>query len=102
MVDDVRQFIPKLVKNNEISYIDAENLMKKHGFITEVPDNIDKNGKIEENDNKEKITKISMNKNKKIEDKNKNKKKGKKYNINIQIVQNNINNINNIEERKAE
>ena len=100
MVDDVRQFIPKLVKNNEISYIDAENLMKKHGFIKEVPDNIDKNNKIEENDTKEKITKTSINKNKKIDDKNKNKKKGKKFNINIQIVQNNINNINNIIEEK--
>ena len=53
MVDDVRQFIPKLVKNNEISYIDAENLMKKHGFIKEVPDNIDKNNKIEEKQNKD-------------------------------------------------
>ena len=101
MVDDVRQFIPQIVKNNEISYIDAENLMKKHGFIKEVPDNIDKNIKIEENDNKEKITKTSINnKNKKIDDKNKNKKKGKKFNINIQIVQNNINNINNIIEGK--
>ena len=100
MVDDVRQFIPKLVKNNEISYIDAENLMKKHGFIKEEPDNIDKNNKIEENDTKEKITKTSINKNKKIDDKNKNKKKGKKFNINIQIVQNNINNINNIIEEK--
>ena len=99
-VDDVRQFIPKLVKNNEISYIDAENLLKKHGFIKEIPEPAIKNNKTEENDPKEKITKTSINKNKKIDDKNKNKKKGKKFNINIQIVQNNINNINNIIEGK--
>ena len=99
-VDDVRQFIPKLVKNNEISYIDAENLMKKHGFIKEIPEHAIKNNKTEENDPKEKITKTSINKSKKFEDKNKNKKKGKKFNINIQIVQNNINNINNIIEGK--
>ena len=104
MVDDVREYIPKLVKNNEISYIDAEKILIKNGFLSGRVEPKEKNDKIEECAQKEKITKISMNKNnnknKKSEDKNKNIKKGKKFNINIQIVQNNINNINNIIEGK--
>ncbi len=104
MVDDVREYIPKLVKNNEISYIDAEKILIKNGFVSGGTEPKEKNDKIEGCAQKEKITKISMNKNnnknKKSEDKNKNIKKGKKFNINIQIVQNNINNINNIIEGK--
>ena len=104
MVDDVREYIPKLVKNNEISYIDAEKILIKNGFVSGGTEPKEKNDKIEVCAQKEKITKISMNKNnnknKKSEDKNKNIKKGKKFNINIQIVQNNINNINNIIEGK--
>ena len=104
MVDDVREYIPKLVKNNEISYIDAEKILIKNGFVSGGTEPKEKNDKIEGCAQKEKIIKISMNKNnnknKKSEDKNKNIKKGKKFNINIQIVQNNINNINNIIEGK--
>ena len=104
MVDDVREYIPKLVKNNEISYIDAEKILIKNGFLSGRVEPKEKNDKIEGCAQKEKITKIYMNKNnnknKKSEDKNKNIKKGKKFNINIQIVQNNINNINNIIEGK--
>ena len=97
-VDDVREYIPKLVKNNEISYLDAEKLMRKHGFIFESSSSNNKNIKIIDNEQKEKSTKTSINKDKK-NDKG-NNKKTKKYNINIQIVQNNINNINNIIEGK--
>ena len=97
-VDDVREYIPKIVKNNCISYIDAENLMKMHGFIFEDTSSIDKNIKIIDSEQKEKSTKTSINKDKKNE--NVNKKKTKKFNINIQIVQNNINNINNIIDEK--
>ena len=97
-VNDVRNYIPQIVKNNEISYIEAEILMKKHGFnLDNLLSNIKKD-KNEENAKKEKILKTSINRKKKSEDKN--KKKTKKFNINIQIVQNNINNINNIIEGK--
>ena len=97
-VNDVRNFIPQIVKNDEISYIDAEILMKKHGFNLEKILSNTKNDKNEENNKKEKRLKTSINKKKKGDDKN--KKKTKKFNINIQIVQNNINNINNIIEGK--
>ena len=97
-VYDVRNFIPQIVKNDAISYIDAEILMKKHGFNLEKILSNTKNDKSEENVKKEKIVKTSINKKKKGDDKN--KKKTKKFNINIQIVQNNINNINNIIEGK--
>ena len=97
-VDDVREYIPKIVKNNFISYIDAENLMRQHGFIFEDVSSIDKNIKIIDSEQKEKSTKTSINKDKK--NANGEKKKTKKFNINIQIVQNNINNINNIIDEK--
>ena len=97
-VYDVRNFIPQIVKNDAISYIDVEILMKKHGFNLEKILSNTKNDKSEENVKKEKIVKTSINKKKKGDDKN--KKKTKKFNINIQIVQNNINNINNIIEGK--
>ena len=93
-VDDVREYIPKFVKNNEISYLDVEKLMEKHDFILEGSLSEIKNIKIIENEQKEKSLKTSINKEKK--NNKENNKKTKKYNINIQIVQNNINNINNI------
>ena len=34
-VDDVREYIPKIVKNNAISYLDAEKLIEKHDFISD-------------------------------------------------------------------
>ena len=95
-VNDVRDYIPLLVKDNEISYINAEKLLKKHGFLIDDDSYlINKNGK---NIQKEKSLKTSSPNAKKNEEKN--KKKKKKFNINIQIVQNNINNINNIIELK--
>ena len=95
-VDDVREYIPKIVKNNAISYLDAEKLIEKHDLISDYfPTQIIKKEKILENNSlKEKSLKTSISKDK--NDENENKKKIKKLNINIQIVQNNINNFNNI------
>ena len=90
-VDDVRKYIPKLIKNNQISYLDAEYLMEQNGFIFEDGSSNNKINKIADISQKEKS---SLNRDKNND--NKNKKKSKKFNINIQIVQNNINNINNI------
>ena len=95
-VNDVREYIPKLIKNNEISYLDAEKLLIQKGFLLEVESS---DNKKLGNKQKEQSLKASINDNKKTGN-NKNKKKTKNYNINIQIVQNNINNINNIIEGK--
>ena len=96
-VEDVREYIPKLVKNNEISYLDAEKLLEEQGLISDYfSSQIIKTENILENSKQEKSLKTSISKDEKENNDNENKKKIKKLNINIQIVQNNINNINNI------
>ena len=96
-VEDVREYIPKLVKNNEISYLDAEKLLEEQGLISDYfSSQINKTENILENSKQEKSLKTSVSKDEKENNDNENKKKIKKLNINIQIVQNNINNINNI------
>ena len=84
-VNDVREYIPKMVINNTISYIKAEQLISKY------------NNKKVNNVNNINTSKNNEN----ICNKNDNKKNAKGYNINIQIVQNNINNINNIINEKV-
>ena len=96
-VEDVREYIPKLVKNNEISYLDAEKLLEEQGLISDYfSSQIIKTENILENSKQEKSLKTYISKDEKENNDNENKKKIKKLNINIQIVQNNINNINNI------
>ena len=81
-VNDVRDYIPKIVINNTISYAKAEQLFNN----------------TKSNINNQKNNNVNLNKS---DNKNDNKKKTKGYNINIQIVQNNINNINNIINEKV-
>ena len=84
-VNDVREYIPKIVINNTISYYEVEKLFKNNEYNN--PKNKDNNT----NKNSQNIKLI----NKKYNE-NDNKNNSNEYNINIQIVQNNINNINNI------
>ena len=100
-VNDVRNYIPKLVINNQISYTNATKLLKKYGYNVEILAIDNKNNKIEEKDinQNNKILKTSINK-EKNNDNIKSQKVKKNYKINIQIVQNNINNINNIIDSK--
>ena len=99
-VNDVRDFIPKFVINNSISYSEAEKLFKKYGYNQE-------KGNYGNNCFAKKLTKIksddtikinnNINNNNLKEKQNRNNNlKSNEYNINIQIVQNNINNYNNI------
>ncbi len=102
-VKDVRDFIPKFVINNSISYSEAEKLFKKYGFNQEKGNNmnygfIKKLTKIKSDDNINTNKDINNNNINNLREKqnNNNNLNSKEYNINIQIVQNNINNYNNI------
>ena len=103
-VKDVREYIPKLVVENTISYIEVEKLFKNNDFdYKKIKNNI-------KNRNNKNLNSIKPNKNNNnnpskntnaIEYQNQDKQtNSKEYNINIQIVQNNINNINNILDEK--
>ena len=87
-VNDVREYIPKFVINNSISYLEVEKLFKKHGYSQEVI----KNGYNHYIKNLIKIKKDENNN----DNPNEKQNNSNEYNINIQIVQNNINNYNNI------
>ena len=103
-VKDVREYIPKLVVENTISYTEVEKLLKNNDFDFKKIKNNTKN-RNSKNINSIKSYKNTINnssKNTNIMD-NQNQEKqtnSKEYNINIQIVQNNINNINNILDEK--
>ena len=89
-VNDVREYIPKLVVNNTISYLNIEKLFKNNAY------NYKKNNKNSKNNNNLEIYNYGNDlKNTELVEKN-NNKNSKEYNISIQIVQNNINNINTI------
>ena len=96
-VNDVRDFIPKIVIDNSISYLEVKKLLKKYKFKYENKKN-DNFNKIPEN-----IIKDNSNKNNAfnlVKYNNIYENKSKEYNININIVQNNISNINNIFDEK--
>ena len=103
-VKDVREYIPKLVVENAISYTEVEKLLKNNGFDYKKLKNNNKNR------NNKNINNIKTNKNNinipskntnSLDNQNQEKQaNSKEYNINIQIVQNNINNINNILDEK--
>ncbi len=92
-VNDVRDFIPKFVIDNSISYSEVDKIFKKYGYSKEKINNLHneyiKNLKKIKNDNNNKYNKNNIKDN--IDENNSNE-----YKINIQIVQNNINNYNNI------
>ena len=103
-VKDVREYIPKLVVENTISYIEVEKLFKNNDFdYKKLKNNIKNRNNKNLNSikpNKNNINNTSKNTNA-IEYQNQDKLiNSKEYNINIQIVQNNINNINNILDEK--
>jgi len=103
-VKDVREYIPKLVVENAISYIEVEKLFKNNNFDYKKLKNNIKNRNIKNinnnKPNKNNINNPSKNTNDMDNQNQENQNNSKEYNINIQIVQNNINNINNILEEK--
>ena len=92
-VNDVRDFIPKFVIDNSISYSEVDKIFKKYGYSKEKINNLHneyiKNLTKIKNDTNNKYNRNNINDN--IDEINSNE-----YKINIQIVQNNINNYNNI------
>jgi len=103
-VKDVREYIPKLVVENAISYIEVEKLFKNNNFDYKKLKNNIKNRNIKNinnnKPNKNNINNPSKNTNDMDNQNQEKQNNSKEYNINIQIVQNNINNINNILEEK--
>ena len=103
-VKDVREYIPKLVVENTISYTEVEKLLKNNGFdFKKIKNNIKNRNSKNINSiksNKSNINNSSKNTNTMDNQNQEKQTNSKEYNINIQIVQNNINNINNILDEK--